>query len=319
MDKIKILGKSTGTIRGFLGLGLIMGGIHCNAALALGCGDTVGPTGLYILESDIGPCDDGYGPAALNVKGPVTLLMKGFVVRCEDVNENGEVPKGIVVTGTKARIINGTVSGCDDGMLFDGGKGWHTVQNIKAVNNEDDGFDVKSNNNRFIGNSANNNGDKGFALDGTGNTLLGNTSNYNHDHGVDIDGDRNHLYRGKANHNDKDGIHLDEGNSAIVTGYTSRNNADDGMEVNSSGNWIAGNKINKNHEDGIQLSYKPDDGEVANNNKVLFNDARDNNQAGVAEAYDVEDQNVDQNKNPTCDNNKWVGNAFHSSNRDCIH
>jgi parallel beta-helix repeat protein len=318
MDKIKILGKSTGTIRVYLGLWLIMGGMHGNSALALTCGDTVGPTGLYILQHDIGPCDDEYGPAALNVKGPVTLLMKGFVVRCEDVNGNGEVPKGIIVTGTKARIVNGTVSGCDDGMVLtkgddDAETGWHTIQNIKAVNNADDGFDVKSNNNRFIGNHAEKNDDKGFALDGTGNTLLGNTSNYNHDHGVDIDGDRNHLYRGKANHNDKDGIHLDEGNSAIVTGYTSRNNGDDGIEVNSSGNWIVGNKINKNQEDGIQLSNKPEDGEVAHNNKVLFNNARDNNQAGGAEAYDVEDQN------PGCDNNKWVGNAFHSHNQLCIH
>lgn len=239
--------------------------------------------------------------------------MEGFSVICDDVDKNGDLPKGIVTMGSRARIFNGTVSGCDDGMVFDDGDGRHLIHNIQAISNEDDGFDVKNDKNKFIGNSAYKNGDNGFALNGNGNRLIDNDSNENADRGIEVDGDRNLLFKGNANHNGKDGIRLDEGDKTKVLGYTASDNGDDGIEVNSDQHLIIKNTFENNQEDGIQLTYKPKDDEVAENNKVFFNTARNNNQAGFDGAFDVEDQN------PDCGSNKWLNNIFDTSNQECIH
>ena len=56
-------------------------------ATVVTCGQTL-DSGTFVLESDLGPCDDATGPAALTVNGttgtPATLDLGGFSVICQD-------------------------------------------------------------------------------------------------------------------------------------------------------------------------------------------------------------------------------------------
>ena len=53
------------------------------------CGQTL-DSGDFVLEADLGPCDDPSGAAALTVNGtaatPATLDMAGFSILCQDLN-----------------------------------------------------------------------------------------------------------------------------------------------------------------------------------------------------------------------------------------
>jgi hypothetical protein len=76
-------------------------------AVPLPCG-TILDSGAFVLDSDIGPCDDPDGPVALTVNGssttPATLDMAGFSVICQDLNgKKGIADLHQVAQGVRAR------------------------------------------------------------------------------------------------------------------------------------------------------------------------------------------------------------------------
>src|SRR6266511_4433224 len=71
--------------------------------------------GAFVLDGDVGPCDDSTGPG-LTVTGPATLDMAGFKVFCADTDLNGKLPTGILINGGRAIVTSGKVEGCAKGV-----------------------------------------------------------------------------------------------------------------------------------------------------------------------------------------------------------
>src|SRR3979409_1981437 len=101
-------------------------------AAPLPCGQIL-DAGVFVLDSDIGPCDDTDGPVALTVNGSAsthaTLDMAGFSVLCQDLHGKKGVPVGIALTGSNVTVKNGRVSGCKRGVDVVG-TGNHDVRRV---------------------------------------------------------------------------------------------------------------------------------------------------------------------------------------------
>lgn len=145
------------------------------------CGDTIGPGGVWELTGDVGPCGDDTRPV-LTIIGPVRVDMAGHSVRCE-----GPHPLGLDIAGRRARIRNGTIVDCRNGIRI-GGAGRHRiygvhvelrgagrvayailsdrnliVDSVASCDDEGLGFEVRGHNNRLRDNEVN--GD--FSCEGT--------------------------------------------------------------------------------------------------------------------------------------------------------
>ena len=78
-------------------------------AHAVQCGDVI--TTSTSLTGDLNCVTD----PALTVEGPGKLNLREFTVSCTD-----SANSGIVMTGTRATVQNGTVTGCEEGVLVAG-------------------------------------------------------------------------------------------------------------------------------------------------------------------------------------------------------
>lgn len=267
-----------------LGLGLF-GDSSISAAHVFSCGDFIGPGGKHELTADVGPCDDDTGPA-LTVIGKTDLNMNGFHVFCEDLNGNATaealgVPDGIVVIGRDAKIENGSVTGCDDGLSLEG-EGKHNVKNMHTYGNKGDGMDVESAKNKLEKNTLKDNGDDGFDVDGDDNEFKKNAVDNNGDNGFSINGARNKIKENSSN-----------------------GNKDRGFDVDGDDNEVKDNEARNNGLDGIRV----DEGE---DSKIEKNSAFSNNSKGEPDAFDLTDET------PGCVNSKWKSNKFGLSNQFCI-
>ncbi len=275
-----------GTLALVLGLGV--GGRPAQAATPVcpSCGGApLGPGGSFVLTCDVGPC--AVGPA-LTVNS-ASLNMNSHTVSCSD-----NTIDGVVLTGTKATLLNGTVTGCFDGVELQG-TGSHEVTNVTSTGNANFGFDEVSgsNANKLSSNTASNNGRVvpdhtcpgsfccdftvgfGFDLNGNGNILRSNSATGNFDDGFRLDGSSNNLAGDKSNTNDVDSIPIlcndnvtvfssttdaggdgfdANGDSNLLSGVTANGNADDGVDIDGNKNRVTGSTANGNDNDGMVVN-----------------------------------------------------------------
>jgi hypothetical protein len=184
-------------------LGLNLLGWVSPSMAAINCGDTIGPNESVVLTTDL-QCSDS---PALILQGPKARLdMDDHELSCISTNNNG-----IVLGGRGARLMNGTVTGCKDGVRVRGGS--HTIKNMIATSNADDGFDMGglrgSSNNSLANIVATDNGDSGIEVkDGSNGNQFTNTVANNNSNGIIIAGDNNQLTNTTASGNSVNGIEI---------------------------------------------------------------------------------------------------------------
>lgn len=185
-------------------LGLNLLGWVSPSMAAVNCGDTIGPNESVVLTTDL-QCSDS---PALILQGPNARLdMDDHELSCTSTNNNG-----IVLRGRGARLMNGTVTGCKDGVRVRG-RGGHTIKNMIATSNADDGFDMGglrgSSNNSLANIVATDNGDNGIEVkDGSNDNQFTNTVASNNSNGISIAGDNNQLTNTTASGNSVNGIEI---------------------------------------------------------------------------------------------------------------
>jgi parallel beta-helix repeat protein len=278
-----------------LGLGLVGGLVSLPQASTVinpSCGDTIGPGGSFVLGGDVGPC--GTDPA-LTVDS-AKLDLGGFTVTCDGTFD------GILLDGKGAQLLNGTVSHCLDGVGLVG-SGKHTVKNVTSEYNAGVGFNVISDKNRLLSNTACNNDDGGFDIEGNKNTLEDNLSENNGGDGFDIEGNKTIVKDNVAENNADKGF-LVQGFFNKLVDNTANNNGGDGFDIEGDKNHLIGNTANTNGNDGIDVQA----GETV---RSTGNVIRKNTATGNA-ANDLEDGNA------ACDSNVWKNNTFGTSSQACI-
>lgn len=112
-------------------------------AHAISCGDTLGPGGHHVLTQDLLNCTSN----ALFIEGPTSVDLAGHTISCVNPSSSG-----LKLTGQKAKVTNGTVFGCGEGVYI-GGAGKHQVSKIIALQNYN-GFSIASDGNRLTRNTA---------------------------------------------------------------------------------------------------------------------------------------------------------------------
>ena len=298
-------------------------------AEVVNCGAVLGPGGSFKLDRNL-ECDTA---PALIVVGPTQLNLKGFTVTCVRASEDDPLTNGIEVTGQNAKLQNGLVTGCHDGVVV-AGDGHHKLLDVTAEVNEGAGFLVESSENQFVRNTAKENGtpmneDVGFRINGSMNEFVGNVASSNTEDGYRMTGDSNRFVNNIAEDNHQHGFRIQPGSDNELTNNSSAKNEDDGFRIRASdgsadGNRLHNNEARGNGESGIRFRDDSNDNNVTNNvtesnteygirlgdetdgNEVFRNVARDNG------AYDLGDDHGD------CDSNVWSKNVFETADPDCI-
>jgi parallel beta-helix repeat protein len=309
-------------VNGLFGLGLLVG---APATLAVECGDTLTGGSVKVYEN-IGPCVES---PALTVEGPVNVNFNGFTLDC------GQASTGISIIGQNAKVQNGTVANCEDGIVINGdgrhqvlkmrvtsdqvagdrgvrvrSDNNHLVQNVaQGFNGE--GFRVEGEANRLVNNAALNNSGHGFRLRGNGeHELVNNVADGNGEEGFRLDSDGNRLVNNRAINNGDEGFRARDGaGNSLVNNRAEGNGATDGeagFRIQSDENLLRNNAAVGNVGDGILLYVDQDEGESPENNEIAHNTARNN---GVTDLVD---------ENPDCDNNVWFKNSYDTRNQDCV-
>lgn len=177
-------------------------GLGAPARAQVACGDVLGPGGTFVATANIGPCAQD---PAVSIVGPVKVDFAGFDVSCDALTKIG-----VAITGTRAKVVNGSISGCLDGVRV-GGEGRHQLSHLVSRNHDDDGFETHSERNTFTFNTAADNGDQGFVVTcslgclttGDQQTFVHNVSTRNRDRGFNVNSNRNRLDQNVSN-NDGD-------------------------------------------------------------------------------------------------------------------
>jgi len=247
-------------------------------AHAVQCGDVI--TTSTSLTGDLNCATN----PALTVEGPGKLNLREFTVSCTD-----SANSGIVMTGTGATVQNGTVTGCNNGVLV-AGIGGHRVLKVKAEGNVD-GIDANSENNHIVKNETIDNMNDGIELDGDNNHAVDNFVSGSGDEGIAVDGDGNSITKNTVVDTENDGICVDGDENRITRNNVSQS-GDNGIEIDGDGgNKVTGNRSDDNVDSGIAVLAGSE------NNNLSFNNASGNGE------FDFKDLNVD------CDNNRWTGNT----------
>ena len=250
---------------GFLGM---VGGVMPAAAfneVDIQCGDIIGPHERVRLTQDIGPCAEFDGPV-LTVVGPAVLDLNGHTVACQDESQDG-----ILLEGERARLVNGTVTGCENGVVVDGA-GRHKIYRINAELNPGEAFLVYSDNNSFRWNTADENQDSGFDVQGHGNKFLFNKISSNWE-GFWVKGEGNKIILNRLVENQGEGIEIVEGaNESVVVMNRGTGNNKEAYRINSNDNNLSFNIAEDGFNDGFQI-----DGD---RNRLRYNCAKGNEDSG---------------------------------------
>jgi hypothetical protein len=278
-----------------LGMAIIV--TRASPAAAVGCGDVLSGPGSFRLDQDL-LCDT---TTALTVRDGATLDLRGHTVTCA-----ADLDNGIVLAGRGARLLNGMVTGCNDGVALSGSR--HLVKRVRSAFNvrgfvAEDGLAAA----RLDRNSAEYNRAGGFLIVGTDNVIIRNAAFGNGDVAILIIGDGHTLSRNATNGN------------CIVGGCTaayviagddnavSRNTAtgeDTGFLVMSGDDGATGNTLRRNKAlfsflAGIVVQ------EGASGNALVHNTAG-------GPGVDLVDFNEE------CAGNVWRRNVFEFANQACI-
>ena len=313
----------------------------------LACGGTIGPGGTFEMTTDLVGCP---GSRALEVVGPVTLVMNGHAISC-----SGGLSTGIRIVGRGASVSPGRVRGCLVNVDV-GGEGAHKVRNVLIEGAPPVGFGVSSDGNLLDGNSTFGGGN-GFQIIGNKNKLTGNVARSSDTIGFLISGSRNTFSRNVA-FDVVDGSGFGDavgfGTDATATG----NKFKDNVAANSSiafdvqgtaqqltnneapgsqqgfaiggagGHTLQGNVTvaNSGVGTGVGFHISSDDNRLKKNraqghfigfqvagerNKLTGNQGSGNGRVG-AFMLDATDNHLD------CDENEWKGNLFHVSSPACV-
>lgn len=283
------------------------------------CGDVLGPGGAYMLKEDL-DCDV---TPALTVLDGVHLNLKGHTLTCGP----GLSPIGIQIEGQKASVANGHILECDVGVLL-GGYGSHSVSRVDYAHSRPGthvGFDVDSDNNRLVRNSAVG-CDGCFEIDGNRNRLMHNLVMAGPGIGFWIGptGEHNKLLHNIAEGQFAAGFFV-QGNANKLIKNEAFDNNGAGYGIEGERNELRRNMATDNPGVGFSISF-------GTNNRLLGNIAEDNGKSGITvsgtdnviarnrafgngdevQFFDLNDDNLN------CDNNTWRRNKFDTRNVDCI-
>lgn len=308
-------------------------------AIVVSCGDQINLGGqTMVMENDVLDCDQS---PAVTVTGPGTFDMDLHAVSCDDPSD-----PGVVVDGTKAKLRNGIVSGCYNGVLLEGSG--HQVQGMVSRGNTQAGFwndapDAKFKNNLAAGNlhgfvndlpavnskytkntAAGNRGD-GFLNDAPDCQYTANQATGSGDDGFDNDitasGTKyvKNMSLGNGGGSTSDMGFENAADGCTYSGNTSSGNDGDGFENGGSGTRFTKNTASGNGARGFEnfADACEFDKNVATAN---VGDGIDNRSGATDNAYE---KNValgnggvdlnDESPGNTCDNNTWVANTFGSA------
>lgn len=235
---------STGFWQGGILLAALAAWTPTDAAAQLACGDTVPEGAKVTLTQDIGPCD---GMNTAIILESATLDLGGHTLTCAEMNDDGDVPWGVVLSGKKAQVRNGTIVGCYAGVYVDD-TGKHRVEGLTVTRSWRDGIYVAS--------------------DSSKNRIAGNILVANGDDGMEVRGDKNKITGNMAQDNGEDGIDITSADKNSITRNTATGNADDGIEASGTANKVSGNTSNGNGGWGIAI--------IGSKNKVVGNAASGN-------------------------------------------
>lgn len=263
-------------------------------AVAVTCGEVLSGPGSHRLDADLA-CN---ASPALTVRDGARLDLGGHTVTCTGGGD------GIVLAGTRARLSNGVVTGCDDGIALSGSA--HQVKRVRATFNTR-GFvtDGTLDQSRLYDDGAEFNTRGGFLVVGADNSVTRNAAFGNGDVAIFVAGSGNTVSRNETNGNCIPG-----GCAAYVIGgddnEVSRNSAtgeDTGFLVmpgTGPGNVFRKNVALFSFVAGIVVQ----DG--ATGNLLTRNVATGGGGIGLF------DFNLD------CAGNVWKNNAFDTANQACI-
>jgi len=202
----------------------------------------------------------------------------------------------------------------DNGIVVDDGSHLHCIIDNTADGNDDDGIDIRSENNDMRENQANNNDDDGFDINEILNYLKDNDANDNHDDGIHIDevdaffefgecGGGTFLDGNTANGNAESGFDVEESDCTFLVSNVAKFNGEEGYEIQDSdhvtllGNLAEGHDRDEDGDDGFGFNFENSDHlyigiipgetveEVDCNRETAFNfgnTARDNENDGFS-------------------------------------
>ena len=154
---------------------------------------------------------------AIKIIGPAKLDLNGYTLSGNGKNVC------IQIEGEGARVWNGTVESCREGIEIKPESGGNTITRVKSCNNDRRGFRIRGDKNLLFNCTATNNGRKGFSIEGeedaraNENLLVQCLAKNNGHQGFIIEiGDDNKIYFSKAYANCRDGIEIDGGNDNWV-------------------------------------------------------------------------------------------------------
>jgi hypothetical protein len=198
----------------------------------LACGDTIPAGASAVLSANLGPCSLATGGAALTLESGASLDLAGFVVSCDGAS----APDGIVLEGKGARLRNGRIIGCVNGVVARG-EGRHRVDAVLSRLSSQTGFSLESDRNRL---------DRSAVLDGTGE-------------GFQVAGSRNRLTHASSKGNWRDGFLITGdsnklGDAVAIGNGIGGAGGEGGIKVSGEGNRVKQVQTLDNLGDGVQLA-----------------------------------------------------------------
>jgi hypothetical protein len=184
------------------------------AAAQIAFNDTLGPGGKFTLDVNLF-CNG----VPLTLVGPVKVDLGGHTLTCVQAGNDGTV-----IQGKGAKLSNGTVDNCEDGILVDG-EGRHQLESVVVSDATADGILVLSPGNRFedvtirdpggdgffVHPSANKQrikqcsvvraGNDGFRVISANNRIQDSVADFSGDDGFVVLGEKNRLERVTASSN----------------------------------------------------------------------------------------------------------------------
>jgi parallel beta-helix repeat protein len=232
------------------------------------CGDTL-KYGHFELRGDL-TCSkdpDNDDKPAIEITGPAKLNLNG-----NTLSGDGKIGC-IIITGEGARVRNGTLENCKNGILIE--ESHHNmIINVEASNNDKRGFIiVKGHDNILFDCIAKDNDKQGFLIEGgNGNKMVKCLAEDNSKEGFSVEeGTGNKMVKCKAKNNDEKGFSIkDNGDDNQLFWCVAENNGEQGFIIEEgAGNKIYYSEAYANCRDGIEI-----DG--GSENKIINNLVEDN-------------------------------------------
>lgn len=222
---------------GLVALGLVA--CLVRAGVAVTCGGTV--TGSEKLTANL---DCPANNPVVTIDGG-TLDMAGYTI-------SGNGGTCVHMAGRGARLKNGTISGCANGIVA-GGQGAHKITAVIVRNHDSVGLWVGGDGNVIKLTAAVNNGTYGFLVGGDRNRIESCSVALNGSSGIQVSGDDNTLTKSEAISNGVNGFSVNGGKNKI-TGNVSVDNTGVGISVTGIGNKLTDNRAEKNSDRGFMVT-----------------------------------------------------------------